>query len=309
MTAFVDNHDFRVRQTAFEFLEKLTALHGEVVPRTKLEAGFQYRDERVPLLSPAGIFKPAILEEIPLTITTVPIKPGKPRPYDDEIGKDGSIRYRYRGENPNHRDNVGLRQACKRRVPLIYFYGVVPGQYLPFWPVYIVGDDPESLTFQVQVDDLAQVYLARPDTLAEAGEQARRRYITVTAQRRMHQHGFRERVLRAYREACSICELRHRELLEAAHIIPDSDPRGTPEVSNGLALCKLHHAAFDRNVLGIRSDLRIHIRQDILEEEDGPMLRHGLQGFQDMLIHVPRSTALRPNPEYLAERYELFRSA
>jgi hypothetical protein len=39
------------------------------------------------------------------------------------------------------------------------------------------------------------------------------------------------------------------ELLDAAHILPDGHPKGEPVVPNGLALCKLHHAAFDRQRL------------------------------------------------------------
>lgn len=37
---------------------------------------------------------------------------------------------------------------------------------------------------------------------------------------------------------------------------------------NGLALRTLHHAAFDRHVLGVRPDLKVEIRLDVLEEED-----------------------------------------
>jgi hypothetical protein len=39
------------------------------------------------------------------------------------------------------------------------------------------------------------------------------------------------------------------------------------------------------------------------------MLRYGLQGFQGSRLHVPRHKDLRPKPEFLAERYELFRKA
>jgi len=35
--------------------------------------------------------------------------------------------------------------AMFRKVPLIYFHGVVPGRYLAVWPVFIVGDEPENL--------------------------------------------------------------------------------------------------------------------------------------------------------------------
>ena len=118
-----------------------------------------------------GIFKPAILPEIPLTIRTAPIIEGKPRLYDDQICDKGVLRYRYRGEDPMHRDNVGLRLAMQRRAPLIYLYGIVPGQYAVGFPVYIVGDNPGELCFTVAVgekrrfivDDLASG-IEIPDT-------------------------------------------------------------------------------------------------------------------------------------------------
>ena len=76
----------------------------------------------------------------------------------------------------------------------------------------------------------------------------------------MHQQSFRIRVIEAYRQCCAICRLKHQELLDAAHILPDKHPRGEPWVSNGLALCKLHHAAFDRHFLGITPDYIIQVR-------------------------------------------------
>jgi putative restriction endonuclease len=41
----------------------------------------------------------------------------------------------------------------QHRVPLMYLFGIIEGQYLPVYPVYIVGDDPRELTFRVAVDD------------------------------------------------------------------------------------------------------------------------------------------------------------
>ena len=99
------------------------------------------------------------------------------------------------------------------------------------------------------------------------------------------------------------------ELLEAAHILPDGHPQGEPVIPNGLALCKLHHAAFDAYIIGVTPDLEVKVRLDVLEEIDGPMLQHGLQGFQDRRIHVPRADYHKPNRDFLAERFELFRKA
>jgi len=80
-------------------------------------------------------------------------------------------------------------------------------------------------------------------------------------------------------------------------------------VPNGVALCKLHHAAFDANILGISPDYGIEIRLDILEERDGPMLTHGLQGFHNRRILTPTREFLKPRREFLEQRYDLFKRA
>ena len=117
---------------------------------------------------------------------------------------------------------------------------------------------------------------------------------------------FRARVVTAYRGQCAICRLQHRELLDAAHIIPDSDPGSSAEVSNGLSLCKLHHTAYDRDFLGIDPDYTVHINQSLLEERDGPMLRHGLQEMHGVRLELPRSRADRPDADSLGRRFEEF---
>jgi putative restriction endonuclease len=51
------------------------------------------------------------------------------------------------------------------------------------------------------------------------------------------------------------------------------------------------------------------VRPDLLKEPDGPMLRHGLQEFHGAKILVPGRPALQPNPEFLEERYAMFKGA
>jgi putative restriction endonuclease len=98
-------------------------------------------------------------------------------------------------------------------------------------------------------------------------------------------------------------------LLEAAHIIPDTEPGGEPIVPNGLSLCRLHHGAFDTYLLGIRPDYTVEVRRSVLEETDGPMLRHGLQGVHNQRIWTPRSANLKPARDLLERRYERFLKA
>lgn len=298
----MDHHDQRVRQKAFEFLIQLTDQFGDALPYDRLTEGFYYEDARVPLLAPQGIFKPRILE-LPLTIATAPNGP-----YNDSFTDDGLLRYRYRGTNPQHRDNVGLRETMRQRKPLIYLHGLVPGKYLGAWPVYVVEDDPQQLTFTVAVDD--RVSFGREDELADVKvdieDDVRRRYVTTETRARLHQRTFRERVIKAYHEQCAMCRLRHQELLDAAHIIPDKDEFGEPSVNNGISLCKIHHAAFDRGIVGIRPDYVVEVRLDVLEETDGPMLKYGLQEMHGTQLWIPKAPALQPSKVNLQSRYETF---
>jgi putative restriction endonuclease len=300
------DQDTAIRAAAFAWLaEQAGRLGSDVLPRVLLVQGFSFEGIRVPLLGPQGIFKPAVLADAPLTISTAPRVEGREAAYDDQITDDGLI-YRYRGTDPNHRDNVGLRRAMERQLPLIYFLGLVPGQYLGIWPVYVVRDDRPEQAFTVQPDEPAAL---SSDLLMDSDDDARRAYALRLVRQRIHQRTFSQRVLLAYQLSCAVCRLHHRELLDAAHILPDGHPRGRPIVPNGLALCKLHHAAFDSNILGIRPDYSVEIRRDVLTEIDGPVLLHALQGVHNQRITVPRREAWRPSVAFLEERYGIFREA
>jgi putative restriction endonuclease len=136
-----------------------------------------------------------------------------------------------------------------------------------------------------------------------------RRYATREALVRLHQHRFRTLVLHAYQGRCAICALRESALLQAAHILEDRDPRGAAAVVNGIAMCAIHHLAYDRNLMGIDPDGLVHIAARVLREQDGPMLRTGLQGFHGAAILQPRRPADRPDPARLEIRYRHFRDA
>jgi putative restriction endonuclease len=136
-----------------------------------------------------------------------------------------------------------------------------------------------------------------------------RRYVERMTKARLHQRVFREQVLLAYTDSCTICRLRHPELLDAAHIIGDAEDDGDPVVPNGLAMCKIHHAAFDRHLLGVSPDHKVSINRGLLEEIDGPMLKHGLQEMHGVTIHLPTKRTERPDRERLSRRFERFQAS
>jgi putative restriction endonuclease len=96
---------------------------------------------------------------------------------------------------------------------------------------------------------------------------------------------------------------------EASHIIPDAEEEGEPEVTNGLALCRLHHGAFDVDLLGIRPDGTVHVSRRLLEAVDGPTLDQALKGYHEQRIMKPPEKCNQPDAAKLAQRYERFLAA
>ena len=267
-------------------------------------AEFTFRGQRIPLLDrQKGIRKPAHMEAA-LSIRTRYTAPGQAKPYEDQVGVEGDHRYKYRGTDRYHPENVALRVALENSLPLIWFYGLLPGRYVAIRPLWIVDEEPTQLQFVVSESVAASALVPRANVDTD-----QRAYLERLTRHRIHQPVFRVQVLAAYEHQCAICRLRYDGLLDAAHILPDGHPRGTPEVVNGLSLCKIHHAAYDQNLLGVRPDLKVVVRRDIQVDRDGPMLLHGLQEMNQVELAVPHARAARPDPSRLEERYEEFRRA
>jgi len=248
-----------------------------------------------------GIRKPAGFDAA-LAIRTTFTPPAQVPPYADSIGWDGLQRYKYRGDDPDHPENVALRRAFEQRLPIIWFVGVESGLYEPIYPVWVVGDEPSQLQFALALDE-GQRFV----TPGQVVDEDSRRYVERLTKARLHQRVFRSQIMLAYRGRCSVCMIRHPELLDAAHIIGDGEPGGEPVVPNGLSLCKIHHAAFDHHILGVRPDYTLHVRQDVLDEIDGWMLKEGIQGVHNSsLTVIPSVRAARPSRDRLEQRYAVF---
>jgi putative restriction endonuclease len=296
--------DEEVRAAALALVKQLRDKHGGRIPRQALMEGVSIRGVRIPIWNyQKGIFKPKVLGSSGAALS---IHTSAASPYDDVHNVDsGSIVYKYRGSDPDQHDNIALRRAMERQLPVIYLIAVDPGVYDVIAPAFITNDSPAKLECTLVVD-LQGPFVRAEDSILTS---VRREYVTRAVLQRLHQQQFRRMVLAAYQERCAICHLKHVELLDAAHILPDRHPKGEPVVTNGLGLCKIHHSAYDANILGIDPDATIHIRPDILVEVDGPMLKHGLQEVAGLRLRLPRKFDLRPNRDFLAERYERFRAA
>ena len=296
--------ELAVREALFLHLEQLTTKSLDGTLGYMETARFQFGAENIAIrqIRGRGIHKPESLNAA-LSITTTFTKPGQKPPYEDLVGSDGYARYKYQGTDPNHPSNRALRTCLEYQLPLAYFIGVAEGVYLVQFPVYLIAEDPQRHEFTLSFDRSEVQFDPSRLTSTE------RRYALRQTKARIHQPVFRQRVLRAYQTTCAICRLKHVELLDAAHIISDSQPNGEPIIPNGIAMCKIHHAAYDRNLLGIRPNYQVEINAELLLEIDGPMLKHGLQEMNGQKLLVPSSAHSRPDPERLQVRYEEFKNA
>ena len=185
-------------------------------------------------------------------------------------------------------------------------------------PEIVVSVSPAFLLWYVQ--DGAVLHNSGPDaleipTLLEAEPeseqaflnasvdeaQAHRRYRLVETMQAVRDARFRPAVLRAYSNQCAICPI-SLNLVDAAHIVPVSRPRSTDDVTNGIALCRLHHAAYDSGLLGVQSDHSILINPRMVERLEAIGFLHGLPEFRGLLrqkIRVPREPEVRPLAENL----------
>ncbi|MBK6872545.1 MAG: HNH endonuclease [Kineosporiaceae bacterium] len=293
--------DLALRESAIEWLRQRTNDGLDAIDSEEISE-FTFRGEPFRLMdAQRGIRKPAVLASA-LSIRTTFRPAGAPRPYDDVVGIDGLVRYKWRGDDPQHAENRALRAAMRASVPLIWFWGVGVALYKPIFPIYLIAEEPSAQQFVVATDGLQHL-----GATGSAVEEVMRRYLHRETRQRLHQPVFRSMVMRAYNTRCCVCELGHSVLLDAAHIVEDGHEAGIAAVRNGLSLCKIHHAAYDAGILGLTPDYRVEIRDDVLAEIDGPLLEHGLKALHHQHLRViPRSRAERPDRDLLAIRHDRF---
>ncbi len=296
------DQEHALRLEIFDALRELVDARGGFVSRSDL-ADFSIRGARIPLIDRnRGIRNPADFSAT-LSILSKPDSPYA----DAEVG-DSLFSYDYRAGDIDKGDNVKLRKTAETELPFILLRWINVGKvirYVPVFPVYTIHDDPVNRRITIALDEsLRKVSNPRDLTPVE------RKYAQQVTNKRLHQPQFRSQVLIAYANRCAMCRLGRPQLLEAAHIIPDAHEHGAAEISNGLSLCRIHHAAYDHNLIGVSPDMKIHVGPEIMSAADeGPVIEHGLQSLHQVELQPPISEDYRPSRQGLELRFEQFKSA
>ena len=136
-----------------------------------------------------------------------------------------------------------------------------------------------------------------------------RREVVRTIVTKYRAYDFSKRVLTGYQKQCAVCGLQ-LGLIDAAHIVPVADENSTDETCNGIALCKTHHAAYDRNLISFDTDYKIEISEKSVEFLAQSDLLGGLDGFKRGLkdvLTLPADKRDFPKREYIEYSKEVRR--
>ena len=114
-----------------------------------------------------------------------------------------------------------------------------------------------------------------------------------------HDHNFRYIVLDAYSEQCAICycDIKMNGMplaLEAAHIMMQA-AGGPDKVTNGIALCVMHHKLFNLGIMTVDEDMNINV----FESVDGDWVKKLNDEFHHKPISLPRSCDKVPDSQYI----------
>ncbi len=128
-----------------------------------------------------------------------------------------------------------------------------------------------------------------------------RKTAVLSVRKRLRDASFRARVLTAYGFQCAVCSIQLK-LVEAAHILPVQHESSTDETCNGLALCALHHRAYDQALITITEDYtvlwsreRVAYLKHIKQAEGWDIFIKNLRP----IIVLPPAVSDRPHVEYI----------
>lgn len=124
--------------------------------------------------------------------------------------------------------------------------------------------------------------------------------VRPTKQRR-GQHYFRDAVLNNYDNRCAITGLPIRELLIASHILPWRNHEAERlNVRNGIALNRLHDAAFDQGLVTFDDGLCLLLSTRLRSFLPDASVRHSFEAHEGQVLQLPED-AVPPDAAFLAK--------
>ncbi|MCB1186954.1 HNH endonuclease [bacterium] len=273
----------------------------------------------------AGIYKPAGWS------TALSIRTSLDNPYEDHYEFDQAgdwiIKYDPRGEDLGHQDNVGLINCAVENCPVLVFKQKSNKQlgtkstYEFVGPGTVEFNGKNFTIMKTSTSELIAYFQNTEDSEDVAEAEISSALLSqfspfedgvpliVTSRGVYRNRAFRRVILEEYEESCAICESRFKliesdkEIIEAqaAHIVPKGrqssvegkSQSGTDDPRNGVAMCHLHHWAFDAGLITINNDYKVVVSRalDAAEIKDIEIKK-----YAGKLIKMPKREIVNPHP-------------
>jgi hypothetical protein len=133
-----------------------------------------------------------------------------------------------------------------------------------------------------------------------------KKIIQITREAKLRSRAFKQAVKEAYDFRCAVCGMKIYSPntlyweVEAVHIVPHSK-NGKDDLLNGLALCRLHHWAFDVGWFTLEDNYHVLASRRIkdLSADFGKLGDHDFMGElskENLRISLPKEQAIQPHP-------------
>lgn len=136
-------------------------------------------------------------------------------------------------------------------------------------------------------------------------EPRERQRVVSTVTRITRNAQFSTGIRRVY-DHCAICGFQYGDVLEAAHIVPASDPTSTDTYDNGLGLCPLCHKLYDKGYVLVDGDYYISLHPLYKRRFRAQHKAGSLDDLKSRLrerLWLPQDESYHPSPERLNQVY------
>ncbi len=244
--------------------------------------------------------------------------------YDDEIGSGSGFVYygegiREKGDQKLTTSNRALRDAITESIPVYFFEseeGVDEYEYQGLVDVTNCRyeSDGARMIYKFDIEKLGieawekveqvQSNVDVDDSDTDDPELTEGQTTYTQQEVRVRSKTFARQVKQTYDYTCAVCGANRfspegNPEVEAAHIYPKREG-GSDDVRNGVALCKLHHWAFDSGWLSLTGDHEI-----LVEESPERNAYQEFKQFEGRQIRLPDKEDAQPHPMFLEEHRRL----
>jgi len=161
----------------------------------------------------------------------------------------------------------------------------------------------DSIHQESKVVELTPPYLEPHED--EQKDDTARRTVQVLTNKKLRDHRFRNRILKAYDGFCAITKVKIADYkgnyeAQAAHILPVAN-NGPDIVSNGLALSNTVHWMFDRHLISVDQNYKLLVAETKIPDKYMDLIEPASNG-----ILLPQDSGKRPNQAFLEEHRSQF---